>query len=243
MNGGPSYFRVSVVDSEDRTTVVVGGELDVYCYQRLRTVLEAAITGGAHRVEVDLRDLSFSDISGFDILLRAREQALQAGCGFEIVGPLQPRILRLFKWMARDMGPPVSPRANPSSPNDADGGSCQLRVSLVDSRDRTTVVVGGELDGLTGAPLRAVLRGAITRGADRVEVDLRDLSFCDFSGLRVLLWARERALQAGCGFELVGPIQRPVFRLLQLMAPVMGLPVRPAADRSPPNDADPPHSP
>ncbi|MFB6809587.1 STAS domain-containing protein [Streptomyces sp. NPDC056387] len=112
---------MSLTYAPGRTTVAVGGELDVYFHQPLHTVLDVAITqGGTHRVELDLRDLSFSDVGGLDILVRAREKAVQAGCGFEIVGPIQPGVLRALQKFAPVMGLPVRPRRGRSSPPDAD---------------------------------------------------------------------------------------------------------------------------
>ncbi|WP_438318678.1 STAS domain-containing protein [Streptomyces sp. HUAS TT3] len=121
MDDGSSLFWVSLIYAADRTTVAVGGELDVYFHRPLHTALDEAITGGgAHRIELDLRDLSFSDIRGLAILVRAREKAVQAGCGFEIVGPIQPRVLRALQMYAPVMGLPVRPRVDRSSPPDAD---------------------------------------------------------------------------------------------------------------------------
>jgi anti-sigma B factor antagonist len=62
---------------------------------------------------------------------------------------------------------------------------------------------------LAGPPrLADALEEAMTGGNGRIDVDLGGVSFCDCSGVNVLLAARERARQAGVVFVCVWPCRR-----------------------------------
>jgi anti-anti-sigma factor len=60
-----------------------------------------------------------------------------------------------------------------------------------------TVRVRGELDMDSVEPLRSVLEDSVSRCARRVELDLSGVTFCDCSGLNLLLAARRRAVLRG----------------------------------------------
>lgn len=78
-----------------------------------------------------------------------------------------------------------------------------LRCDVHPERERVVVALGGELDIATAAPVEREVRDLCERGFLDVCLDLRDLTFCDSSGLRLLLrldaWLRE----ACCRFSLV----------------------------------------
>ncbi|MER7952507.1 STAS domain-containing protein [Streptomyces sp. NPDC096079] len=81
---------------------------------------------------------------------------------------------------------------------------------------RNVVRVSGEMDLEHAEQLRVSLMEAVTRapaGSD-VVVDLRNSSFCDSSGLNVLLAARQRALDAGRHLVLAAPSHQMI-RLLE----------------------------
>ncbi len=63
------------------------------------------------------------------------------------------------------------------------------RVSVVELR--------GELDIDGGQLVRGALEDVLTGCTDRVELDLSRVTFCDCSGLHVLLAAHEQALAQG----------------------------------------------
>ena len=72
-------------------------------------------------------------------------------------------------------------------------------------QERETVVVAleGEID-LSAAPdAERRIAQAEAREPGRLVIDLREVTFMDSSGLRVLLTAHRRADQAGRGFALV----------------------------------------
>ena len=92
----------------------------------------------------------------------------------------------------------------------------EFRVLVSEHAAGTVVVPAGELDLDTAQDLEAVL--ATQSGP--VVVDLRELSFIDLTGLRVLLDADARSRQDGMNLRFIpGPMVR---RLLE----VAGLPDR-----------------
>ncbi|MEF2529352.1 MULTISPECIES: STAS domain-containing protein [Streptomyces] len=105
--------------------------------------------------------------------------------------------------MAADEERTPVPAATPPA-----GGRCVVRVS-------------GEMDIDHAAALRTALDAAISRAPDRVDVvvDLRNSSFCDSSGLTVLLAAREKARADGHALRLAAPSHQ-LLRLLELTGSV-----------------------
>ena len=51
--------------------------------------------------------------------------------------------------------------------------------------------LAGELDVASTPQLRAAMQQQIDAGVQRCVLDLKDLSFCDSSGLTALLWAEQ----------------------------------------------------
>ncbi len=84
-------------------------------------------------------------------------------------------------------------------------------------RRPVVVRVSGEMDMDRAQVFRADLAAAIERAASgrEVVIDLTDLSFCDSSGLNVLLGARLDAQQAGHLLRLAGPSSQ-MTRLLEV---------------------------
>lgn len=66
-----------------------------------------------------------------------------------------------------------------------------LSVRYVTGADRPIVAVAGEIDLCTAAKFRAALEQALD-GHDRLEVDLRQTSFMDSTGLAILVAASQR---------------------------------------------------
>lgn len=73
------------------------GQLDYDTQPLLSAALQAAITGGAHRVDVDMRGLTFCDCAGLSALLAARADAHRVGCAFGLLGPLTSSVGLLFR--------------------------------------------------------------------------------------------------------------------------------------------------
>ena len=77
------------------------------------------------------------------------------------------------------------------------------------------VALEGEIDLSTAPEAERRIAEAESAGPERLVVDLREVTFMDSSGLRVLLTAHKRALEAGRGFALV-PGGDAVRRLLDV---------------------------
>jgi anti-anti-sigma factor len=79
------------------------------------------------------------------------------------------------------------------------------------------IAVGGELDAGSAGALCRALGGALETGSGDIEVELSELTFCDSTGLCVLLTASSRLGTAGRALHLVDPPDVMV-RLLELSA-------------------------
>ncbi|MBD2893243.1 STAS domain-containing protein [Actinomadura nitritigenes] len=91
--------------------------------------------------------------------------------------------------------------------------SAQLRTTVRPGAP-PRVVVAGELDILTAARLEELLTEIIENGSPRVEIDVRDLVFCDASGLGALVAVDEIAARRGGGLTLTNarPLLRRILR-------------------------------
>lgn len=85
--------------------------------------------------------------------------------------------------------------------------------------DGLVVRLAGEIDVADDQALRVVFDEAVRESPPRIIVDLRDLSFIDSAGLRVLVWAQRQALSEGAVFAIVCPPGRvrEVFRMTGLL--------------------------
>jgi anti-anti-sigma factor len=83
---------------------------------------------------------------------------------------------------------------------------------------RSVVAVSGELDLATCEELRVALDDALRDESDAsVGVDLRELSFCDSSGLKVLLQASRQAAMRRIELVMTRPPQ-PAWRAFEISA-------------------------
>lgn len=89
-----------------------------------------------------------------------------------------------------------------------------------------TLVLRGELDMAWASVLDAALRRLCTAEADRVVVDLSELTFMDSTGLRSVLLGRDLCDEHNCDFMLIpGPPQ--VQRLFEVTGLLEQLPFAP----------------
>lgn len=88
-----------------------------------------------------------------------------------------------------------------------------LDVRIERSEAATVVRLRGDLDLATSSRLHGAATDDLLEGL--VVVDLAALSFCDSSGLRVLLDLRRRAEEGAAGLRLAGPTTE-VDRMLEL---------------------------
>jgi anti-anti-sigma factor len=90
-----------------------------------------------------------------------------------------------------------------------------FRCDVQPDRERVVVRLAGDLDLVEAPAVARTLEELIEGGFHRVVIDLRQLSFIDSTGLRVLLTARDAARGRGTELALIrGP--RHVERLLSL---------------------------
>lgn len=90
-----------------------------------------------------------------------------------------------------------------------------LEITVSDIGNLSTVVLNGELDLRTAPLLDAEVSRLTDEGRRRIGVDLRDVSFMDSHGIKVLAEAHKRLSMLGGTLSLVAP-SRPVRRVLEL---------------------------
>ncbi|GGL02197.1 STAS domain-containing protein [Planomonospora parontospora] len=69
----------------------------------------------------------------------------------------------------------------------------------------TVVRLSGEIDILTGRAIRERLLDALRHSAGPLVLDLSEVSFCDASGLSVLVGVQRRARELGVALILTAP--------------------------------------
>jgi anti-sigma B factor antagonist len=79
------------------------------------------------------------------------------------------------------------------APHEIDQFLPGLALSVRRQADYTVVMVSGELDIASAPVLREQLLGLLRPGASRIVIDLSGVTFCDASGLAVLVGASRRA--------------------------------------------------
>lgn len=79
-----------------------------------------------------------------------------------------------------------------------------FHVTVTDRADTIVVRLAGELDMATAERALDALRTTDLSAARSLVVDLADVSFCDSSGLRLLLNLRQAMVEHGGGFDAVG---------------------------------------
>lgn len=101
-----------------------------------------------------------------------------------------------------------------------------FRVDVHPERDTVRVVPVGELDLATGELLEQQLHELHSAGFDRVVLDLRELTFIDSSGIRVVVAEHQFAERVEHAFSLIGG-PPPVRRALEVCGLLDLLPVDP----------------
>jgi anti-sigma B factor antagonist len=78
-----------------------------------------------------------------------------------------------------------------------------FEVRLTPDRDRLLVAPRGELDLATADQMRAALLEQFDNGFAHVVADLRELTFIDSTGIRILWQAHQRSEQDGTRLSLI----------------------------------------
>lgn len=112
--------------------------------------------------------------------------------------------------------PAMSPKSNAEFLNYVDLTEA-LSVTVRQSEQEVVVIhIAGELDMLTGPPLKEHLRNVLDARPKRLIVDLSQVAFLGSTGLAVLITARHTATEQGITFQLSGISHRAVARPLQI---------------------------
>jgi anti-anti-sigma factor len=129
--------------------------------------------------------------------------------------------------MASRSGLPKKPVPHPARPTDSK--RLALTVTAVAS-GRARVVAVGEIDLDSAPDLRRVLDAAL-QASSGLEIDLARVSFCDCSGLQVLIDIRHKALSSGQTAAVIDT-SPCVWRLLDLTGTLDALAVTTRAART-----------
>jgi anti-sigma B factor antagonist len=79
-----------------------------------------------------------------------------------------------------------------------------FHITVTDQADAVVVRLAGELDMATADRALDALRATDLTTARALIVDLSDVTFCDSSGLRLLLHLRQVMVEHGGGYDVVG---------------------------------------
>jgi anti-sigma B factor antagonist len=91
----------------------------------------------------------------------------------------------------------------------------QLLIDVRREADRVVVRLDGELDMANAPLLQAAIENAERDDNSMLVLDLQRLQFMDSTGLRIILWARERCVENGRELALT-PGSEQVQRLLSV---------------------------
>jgi anti-sigma B factor antagonist len=91
-----------------------------------------------------------------------------------------------------------------------------LRCHVEPDRDRVVVRAVGEVDMATVDVLGKPLDELRANGFAQIEIDLREVTFMDSTGLRLLVGWRRRALTEGFDLQIVLDPDGPVARVVEL---------------------------
>jgi anti-anti-sigma factor len=104
------------------------------------------------------------------------------------------------------------------------GSTSRSHIDVATSHDADvlTVELRGELDAATAPPLVEAIAAALDR-ATSVRMDLRGVTFCDSSGIRMLFQLRDH-LASTATVALTG-VPDPIERILGILDPERTLPI------------------
>lgn len=121
----------------------------------------------------------------------------------------------------------LSPAAGEDAPFDGRLGDLPLPFAcrVIPERERVRVSPAGELDLASAPQLAQTIRELHESGFDQLTLDLRDVTFLDSTGLRLILDVHSRARDGRLCLELLaGPPQ--VQRIFELTGTLAHLPFR-----------------
>lgn len=92
---------ISTTTSQERSTIVVNGEVDISCADALRDAINAAMDGPAPEVRLDFANVGYIDSTGVGVLVGAARAAQDAGKRFCVVDA-QPTVMRVVQLLGVD---------------------------------------------------------------------------------------------------------------------------------------------
>ena len=104
----PDSFQTEKGRDGDAWWIRPIGELDLDTAPQLETELEALLAGGAGRLVLDMRALTFMDSTGLRLVIRWDNSAKEQGFEFAIV-PGPEIVHRVFRLTGMDDQLPVAP--------------------------------------------------------------------------------------------------------------------------------------
>ncbi|GHB52376.1 hypothetical protein GCM10010347_22830 [Streptomyces cirratus] len=110
---------VTTSRSEGHVTVAVTGEIDIATAPLLEQALREALRDRVTEVEADLSGVSFCDLSGLDVLLRAERHARAHGRTLRVAGVHSPQVRRLFELTGTTRIAAEDPAQDPGNRNSA----------------------------------------------------------------------------------------------------------------------------
>jgi anti-sigma B factor antagonist len=88
-------LRIESTRIGDRVVIILCGELDLSCSDRLYEETRIAIDGGARELVCDLSELTFVDSTGLSVFLSARKRLKSLGGTFRLISPT-PDVRRML---------------------------------------------------------------------------------------------------------------------------------------------------
>ncbi|MFE5855535.1 STAS domain-containing protein [Streptomyces sp. NPDC056500] len=105
----------------------------------------------------------------------------------------------------------------------------QLSIHVRNTPAGPVIELGGELDHHSAPEVRGRLPGLDLRSGQQLVIDLAALTFCDSSGITVLIAARNRASAAGASIALAA-VPDQVSRIFRIVGLTQIFPTHPSAD-------------
>jgi anti-anti-sigma factor len=96
-------------------------------------------------------------------------------------------------------------------------GQDTFRIRREDHEGRYRLVLSGALDMQGATELEAAITRLCKAGALEIEIDLREIVFIDSSGLRAIVWAREKCAAHRTQFFIVPGKEPGPRRLFEMM--------------------------
>jgi len=176
----------------DRPAVVtLPAEIDMDNADRVGADLQAAFAPGVTVVVADMTATTFCDSRGVRALVLAHKRAAASGAELRLAAP-SASVLRVLGVLGLD-------------------GLLAIYPSLVEAllaepaAQPVVVRLPAELDITNAGDVAETLRAAIASGGSTVVADLTTTVFCDSSGLRVVVLARDWATADGVELRLAVP--------------------------------------